>query len=177
MRSRYDLFRGNHASVRNSFIPFEFKHFRVLTDVQIPGNGIQKLQGIKLCLIPEFHRSCGRQRQRQSAGVFSLEPDSFQCLQLVFDLSQCIRRIHKRICGIKIAVCSAAQLTVFVHCLKVCFKIHFRGFGPEFPNQLLIYQAVLCRNLGGGVACNTVAYPVRLDQHISDARLLKHISA
>ena len=161
-----DLFRLYPHLVRVDGIARKAPGGGVLIDLQPGRDPRRQQQRMKLGLIFKLYGPGHVKGQGQTVPIPRLRPDALQRPQLLFQLFGAAGGIDKgRLC-LHLAGIVRRQLAKAGNCVLVCLIIQPGCLHIVLSDQLVVDQAVLAGDLGGGIAGHAAAYAVRLDQRI-----------
>ena len=161
-----DLFRLYPHLVRVDGIAFKAPGGGVLVDLQSGRDPRRQKQRMKLGLVFKLYGPGHVKGQGQTVPVSGLCPDALQGPQLLFQRFAVTGGIDKGGLCLHPAGIVRRQLAKMRNRGLIGLIIQPGGLLVVFTDQLVIDQAVLAGDLGGGVACHAAAYAVRLDQRI-----------
>ena len=175
MRGDHDSLSPDPAIVGAHGVPRKGAGRRVLPDVESPGQTGGKFQGMELGLPLKTDASGGGNGQRQPVPVLSAGADALQRAHLPFQLAGRVNGVHKGVLCLKIA--GDGQLPVPLQRRLIGPPVHAGRFHAEFPDELIVDQAVLGRELCRGIPGDPGTYGIRLDEKAVNVGLRHGIRA
>ena len=130
---------------------------------------------MKLGLVWISNCSGHREGEGEAVCKFPRNPQFFQGIQLPFDFPAVIQRVHIGSLFFKVAVHAAAQLPVLLKGRFIGIKVLFGLVSSKFTDQLVIDQAVLGGDFGGGVFGDPAADRLSFQEQIEDSGLVQQI--
>ena len=172
-----NFFRRHRSVVCHRRAGAQLQDLGALEDPQSFRDGGGEFQRVELGLLRKLHRPRRGHGQGRGLDVLRRETQAGQGLQLPVQLPPVRQGVDAGVPLLKITVDAPAELPVLPQGPPVGLQVQPGFFRAEFPEKFAVNQAVLERELGGGVPRRAAAEAVRLHQGAVHPRPVQPIGA